>query len=292
MRSGAALLAGSLAVFGMARADVLVGADGSRLQGTLVATKSGRYVFDSTLLGRVEVATERANVVVSTQTTSRSPGPSRSWSADVSAKLGVERGSLRTPDDDLDAALRVERRTERGEWLAVLDYGYRRTDEVRKENDVVASVAYDHLRGPRSIAAGRLYGTRELRSDGDYDSTRTASFALGWRGWEGPDRFVRVGPAIGYVAITRGAQDFDGSAVGLYARARGPVGGRVSVTAELQLLDTLGDGRYGDLALQLRHPLSDELYVALTWDYTWSQFDIESGISSEWHWVLGWTPEL
>ena len=59
MRSGAALLAGSLAVFGMARADVLVGADGSRLQGTLVATKSGRYVFDSTLLGRVEVATAR-----------------------------------------------------------------------------------------------------------------------------------------------------------------------------------------------------------------------------------------
>jgi hypothetical protein len=272
---------------GNACADVLVGADGSRLQGTLVATRDGRHVFDSSLLGRVEVPVDRAKVergpAVAVTATPASP-----WATDVSMKLGIDRGSLKTPDDDLDATLRLERRTGRGEWLGVLDYSYRRTDDVRKDDDITASLAYDRLRGPRSFVAGRLYGTRELRSDGQYDATQTASLALGWRGWEGPERYLRIGPSLGYLAIDRGDAHFDGGALGLYARGRGPVVGKVTFNAELQFLDTLGEGRYADLALQLRHPLGEHLYLALAWDYTWSDFDIESGVTSEWHWVLGW----
>jgi hypothetical protein len=272
---------------GGAHADVLVGADGSRLPGTFVGARGDTLVFDSALLGRIEVPADRAKV----ERDARAPGvaaPASPWTTDVSMKLGIDRGSLKTPDDDLDATLRLEHATPRGEWLGVHDYSHRRTGDVRKDDDLPASLAYDRLRGPRSFLAGRIHGTQELRSDGDYDTTQTASLALGWRGWEGPDRYLRIGPSLGYVAIDRGPDHFDGGAVGLYARGRGPIVGKVTFNAELQLLDTLGEGRYGDLALQLRHPLGEHLYLALAWDYTWSDFDVESGVSSEWHWVLGW----
>jgi hypothetical protein len=270
---------------GGARADVLVGADGSRLQGTWVETRGGRHVFESTLLGRIEVPSDRATVERAAPAV---PAPVSPWATDVSMKLGIDRGSLKTPDDDLDATLRLERHSARGEWLGVVDYSYRRTDDVRKDDDITASLGYDRLRGPRSFVAGRIYGTRELRSDGEYDATQTASLAMGWRGWEGPDRYLRIGPSVGYLAIDRGDAHFDGGALGLYARGRGPVVGKVTFNAELQVLDSLGEGRYADLALQLRQPLGEHLYLALAWDYTWSDFDVESGVSSEWHWVLGW----
>jgi hypothetical protein len=63
---------------------------------------------------------------------------------------------------------------------------------------------------------------------------------------------------------------------------------KVGFSSELQLLDSFGDGRYANLEFRLRHPLSEHLYLALTWNYVWSDVDIESGITSEWRWVLGW----
>lgn len=283
--AAAFVVAGSLA--GPAVADVLVGADGTRLPGRWIETRAGRHVFDSALLGRIEVPVDRATIERD-QAAPAPVTPPSPWGLDISAKLGVDRGSLKTPDDDLDATLRLEHRTERGEWLGVFDYSYRRTDDVLKDDDLTASLAYDRLLGERRFVAGRLYGTSELRSDGDHDATQTASIAAGWRGWEGPGQYLRIGPSVGFIAIDRGDARFEGPALGVYARAKGPIVGKVTFNGELQLLDSLGDGRYGDLALQLRHPLSERLYLALAWDYEWSDFDIESGVSSEWHWVLGW----
>lgn len=56
----------------------------------------------------------------------------------------------------------------------------------------------------------------------------------------------------------------------------------------MQLLDSMGDGRYATLQMRARRPLGDRLFIAMAWEYEWSDFSIESGITSEWRWEVGW----
>lgn len=273
-----------------AAADVLVGAQGERIPGRLVEIREGFIVFDSDSFGRLQVREGQAHVERDTASTSvapaASPAPS-AWRADFNAKLGIDRGSLKTAEDDLDATLKLVRISPRGEWHASFDYSYKRTDGTLKDDDLALSLSYDHLLPERRFMAGRVLATTELTSEG-YDATQTLSLAYGWRLWEGKERYLRIGPALGYLAMDRGDERFSGPAFGLYARGKGPVWRKLSYSSELQVLDSFGDGRYANLQLQLRHPLSEHLYLALAWDYVWSDVDIESGITSEWRWVLGW----
>lgn len=296
-----AALSVALLVAGAAQADTLVLANGDRLTGTLVSADAHRIVFRSDLLGQVEVAAGQARVEPTPPAiASASPAPTAAdgaaapadpakpvWQGDLGAKLAVDRGSLKTRENDLDAALTLVRRTDVGELHAKLAYDYKRSDDLLKDDDWAASVSYDKFLGARNFTAGRFLATTDLTTEG-YDRTVSLSAAYGWRLWERDDRYLRVGPAAGYLAITRGDERFDGPALGFYLRAKGPVWGRTTFTSELQMLDSLGDGRYANLELRLRQPLGERLYLGVLWNYVWSDFDIESGIRSEWRWEIGW----
>lgn len=286
IRTTFALLLATLAT-DAAASDVLVGPQGERIPGRLVEEKDGFIVFDSDSFGRLQIASSRAHLegrpAARDAATVRLPN----WTTDLSMKLGVDRGSLKTPEDDLDATLNLVRKSERGELHATFDYNYKRTDGVLKDDDLFASISYDRLLPSGRFVAGRVLGATELTSEG-YDTTNTLSLAYGWRWWEGDDRYLRIGPAVGYLSLDRGENHFDGAAIGLYARAKGPAWRKISFSSELQFLDSLGEGRYANLAFQMRHPLGEHLYLALAWNYVWSDVDIESGITSEWRWVVGW----
>lgn len=299
-----AALAAGLQFAAEAHADTLVFANGDRLTGTLVSADARRIVFRSDLLGQVEVAASEARVEPAASAASAgdatSPAPMATegatasaepdkpvWQGDFGAKLAVDRGSLKTRENDLDAALTLVRKTDVGELHAKLAYDYKRSDDVLKDDDWAASVSYDKFLGERYFTAARFLATTDLTTEG-YDRTLSLSAAYGWRLWERDDRYLRVGPALGYLAITRGAERFDGPAVGFYLRAKGPVWRRTTFSSELQMLDSLGDGRYANLELRLRQPVGERLYLGVLWNYVWSDFDIESGIRSEWRWEVGW----
>ena len=148
-------------------------------------------------------------------------------------------------------------------------------------------MAYDRFVSSGRFVAGRLSALSELGADGT-NETNTLAVAYGWRLFETRDRYLRIGPALGYVSLRRGDSGISGPALGLYARARGPSIGRTTYEYELQALDTLSDGRYATLDLRWRKPLGDRLYLALVWRYIWSDVDIESGFTSEWRWDVGW----
>lgn len=276
---------------GLARADTLIAPSGERITGRLVSQAQGLVVFDSASFGRIQVRADSVRVeaspVAEPSGAARAPVPASAWTADLSAKLGVDRGSLKSPEDDIDATLRLVRSTPRGELHTTVTYNYKRSGGELKDDDLFASLSYDRLLPARRFVAWRALESTDLTAQG-HDSTQSVSAAYGWRLWEGKDRYLRIGPAIGYLVMDRAEQHFDGAALGLYARAKGPLWGKVNFSTELQWLDSLDDGRYANLELRLRHPLGERLYLALVWNYVWSDVNIETGFTSEWQWVLGW----
>jgi hypothetical protein len=93
---------------------------------------------------------------------------------------------------------------------------------------------------------------------------------------------------VGYLIASRGDSQFEGPAIGAHGRILSPMPGGASLTGEVQIFDALGEGRYVSLRMRVRRPLGDRLYTALAWEYDWSDFAIESGITSEWSWEIGW----
>lgn len=305
-----ALAVAALLGSGPLHADTLVGRNGDRIAGRFVEENNGTIVFVSDLFGRLEVASDQAHVefegaaaaapskaappeqaVPSAASTSPAAvaggAGSPRWSTDVGIKLNLDRGSLKTSEDRLDVRLTTVRTSVRGEWHGNLAYKFKRTEDELRDNDWLASLAYDRFVSERRFNAARLMLGNELADDG-YDATATATLATGWRLWETPNHYLRIGPAVGYLAITRGDERFNGPALGLYARGMTPLWWKAQLTGELQVLDSLGDGRYGGAAFRISRPLSEHLVLSLGWDYAWTGLAVESGVTSVWRWDLSW----
>jgi len=279
-------------------ADVLIGPNGERLPGRVIEDRDGVLIFQSDFLGRLTVQSDRARVErdtppaepVKAAVHAGSGGAANAprWSADIEAKIGQDRGSLKTPEDTLNGALKVSRKSDDGEFTASAKYKYKKTDGQLKDDDWLASASYDRFLAADRFLVGRVLGSSELKSDG-YDRTGTVAAAYGWRLWEKPGRYVRIGPAAGYLSLERGGETFDGPAVGLYMRVKYPVWGGITLDGELEQLNASAGNRYGIAEFRLKRPVTERLYVALDWLYTSSHVEIESGVSSEWRWVIGWT---
>lgn len=279
--------------------EVLVAANGDRLTGRVVERADGWLVFESEAFGRLRVREDAVQVEPAgpvpdavAQAPAQAPeAPASPWSFELGMKLGADRGSLETRENEADATLRFVRTGDTGELHGNLAYGYTRSDDRLKDDDMSASLSYDRWMSDRYFISGRVIGSSDLVDDG-YDVTRTVSAAWGWRLVEGEARYLRIGPAVGYLWIERGPESFNGTAVGLYARAKGPLAWRMTYSGELQLLDSFDDGRYANLDLRVQHPLSDTLQIGLAWRYLWSDVAIDSGISSEWRWEITWRPRV
>lgn len=281
-------------------ADTLVLNNGDRITGVSISQDDNKIVFRSELIGDIEIDRRHARVEGNSEaidpvqpgadatTLSKSPTPSpHGWHVDLGMKLALDRGSLKTTENDLDLSADLVRKSDHGELHAKVDYDYKRSDGVLKDDDWLVSFSYDKFLGDDRFAAGRFLGTTELTSAG-YDKTMALNAVYGWRFWEADNRYLRIGPAAGYLSIHRGVERFDGPAIGVYLHAKGPVLHQASFDSELQVLDSLGQGRYANLAFRMRQPLSERLYLALAWNYVWSDFDIEAGVKSEWRWDIGW----
>lgn len=292
-------LAGACISQACAATDVLVGPDGDRLRGTLIDESNGLITFQSELLGRLEIPSTKARVERGDES-GRAVGSAAprsvestaavrpaTWSADLGAKLSLDRGSLKSREDKIDAGLKFMRRSPDGEYNFALDYLYKRSDRQLKNDDVSASLAYDRFLSERRFAAARVSARSELAGE-HTNRTDALSLAYGWRVFDASDRSLRVGPSLGYLALTRGDSHTAGAAAGIYARGRGPAIGRTTYEYELQLLDSFSDGRYAMLDARWRKPLGEHFYLALVWRYTWTDVEIESGFTSEWRWDIGW----
>jgi len=283
---------------GPANADVLIGPNGERLPGRVVEDKDGVLVFDSDFLGRIKVQSNRARV-------ERDPAPvtektrtgsqvneiaqgSPHWASDVDVRLGADRGSLKTPEDTLDARWAISRKSDTGEFDAMIRYKYKRTDDQLKNNDWLGTVRYDRFLSSDYFATAQIIGVDELVNS-SYNETGTFAIAAGWRIWEQPDKYLRIGPALGYMSLERDHQTFDGPAIGFYARSRYPLWSGAKLEWEVQALNASGGNRYAISQMRVKRALTENLYLALDWLYTWSHVPIETGVVSQWRWVLGWS---
>jgi hypothetical protein len=276
-----------------ALADTLIGPNGERLPGHLIEEKNGVLVFQSDFLGRVEVRADLAHIEPDPAQTAIAPAPStpaalpKAWSFDVGVRLDVDRGSLKTPEEDLGVDFKFEHKRPDGEFVGTVSYDYDRSDGVLKDDDWLLSLSYDRFISEDRFVAGRQLSTRELNSEG-YDNTGTISVAYGWRLWEAPKQFIRIGPSLGYISIERAGIKSTGPAFGLYVHSKGPLWRKINFNSEVQVLQSPGKGRYVNVDVSVRQPLSDRLYLAFVWDYVWSNFEVESGIKSVWRWEMGW----
>jgi hypothetical protein len=276
-----------------AAADTLVGRRGERIPGHVVEEKDGQVTFASDSFGRLQVPAADVTIERDATTPAAATGPPSAaprWTVDIGARVGVDRGTLEDNEETLDASLRLQRVTARGELRTTLDYRYKRTEGELKDDDLSASLSYDRLASAHRFTAARAHATSE-HTDAGADFTRSVSITAGWRLWEGPRRYLRVGPSLGYLELERSDARFDGVALGAFARGRAPLAGHLDVEGEVQLLDSFRGGRYATLEARLRHDFGEHLYVALAWNYLWSDVEIESGLSSQWRWVLGWRTE-
>lgn len=295
---GAALLLACAA--GTARADVLVGPNGERLPGHVIEDKDGVLIFQSDFLGRITVQSDRARVerdappaapekaIAQTSQPAVSRPAAPRWSSDLEAKIGQDRGSLKTPESKVNAGWKLSRKSDVGEMNASVSYKYKNTDGELKDNDWLASVGYDRFLSADHFAAGRLLGVSELVSDG-YNETATLALAWGWRFWEEPGKYLRIGPAIGYLTLKRSGQTFDGPAIGGYAHINYPLWGFAKFEGEFEGLNASAGSRYAISEIRLKRSLTERLYLALDWIYTMSRTPVETGVSSEWRWVIGWS---
>ena len=285
---------------GAARADVLIGPNGERLPGHVIEDKDGVLIFQSDFLGRITVQSDRARVerdappeapdksVVRTSQPAASPAAAPRWSSDIEAKIGQDRGSLKTPESTVNAGWKLSRKSDIGEMNASVNYKYKNTDGELKDNDWLASVGYDRFLSADHFATGRLLGVSELVSDG-YNETATLALAWGWRFWEEPGKYLRIGPAVGYLALKRSGQTFDGPAAGVYAHINYPLWGFAKFEGEFEGLNASAGSRYAISEIRLKRSLTERLYLALDWVYTLSHTPVETGVSSEWRWVIGWS---
>src|SRR5512143_3506182 len=128
----------------VAHADVLVGPSGERLPGHLVEDRDGVLIFQSDFLGRITVQSDRAHVERDpapavadkdsaatpdkgvTQASPDAPGVPR-WSSDLEATIGQDRGSLKTPENTVNAGWKLSRKSLDGEMNATINYKYKNT---------------------------------------------------------------------------------------------------------------------------------------------------------------------
>jgi hypothetical protein len=285
----AALLAGLLPL--TANAEVLIGANGERLVGRVIKQKNGIIHFDSETLGRIKVPADKVRLESAARETVAVPAavaePAAQWHAEVSGKLSLDRGSLQTPEERLDMSFKLDRLTETHAFYSTVSYNYKRKNNQMDDDDWLLSISDDKFISAERILSARLLATQELTSTGT-DDTLTLSAAYGWRLWETPEQYLRIGPALGYLSLTRDTGEFKGPAAGLYARALWPVFAKSTFSAELQALESFDDGSYVNLEMRLRRPLSEHFFVGVGWNYAWSDVELESGVTSKWRWDFGW----
>jgi hypothetical protein len=275
----------------VAAAEVLIGANGERLVGRVIKQKNGIIHFDSETLGRIKVPADKVRLEsaaldagVSAETAAEPPVQ---WHAEVSGKVSLDRGSLQTPEDRLDMSFKLDRLTEKHAFYSTVSYNYKRKNDQLDDDDWLLSISDDKFISDDRILSARLLATQELTSTGT-DDTLTLSAAYGWRLWETPEQYLRIGPALGYLSLTRDTGEFKGPAAGLYARALWPVFAKSTFSAELQALESFDDGSYVNLEMRLRRPLSEHFFIGVGWNYSWSDVELESGVTSKWRWDFGW----
>ena len=274
-----------------ANADVLIGANGERLVGRVIKQKNGIIHFDSETLGRIKVPADKVRLESAAQESVAVPvvvaESAAQWHAEVSGKLSLDRGSLQTPEERLDMSFKLDRLTEKHAFYSTVSYNYKRKNDQLDDDDWLLSISDDKFISDDRILSARLLATQELTSTGT-DDTLTLSAAYGWRLWETPEHYLRIGPALGYLSLTRDTGEFKGPAAGLYARALWPVLAKSTFSAELQALESFDDGSYVNLEMRLRRPLSEHFFVGVGWNYSWSDVELESGVTSKWRWDFGW----
>jgi hypothetical protein len=273
----------------MAQTDVLLGANGERLVGRVIEEKDGSILFDSDSLGHIRVPAGKMQLQRTTPAAEpATPAePSVRWNAEVSGKIAVDRGSLQTPEERLDVSFKLDRKTYRHAFYSTLAYNYKRKNGLMDDDDWLLSLSDDKFISDEHFLSARLLATQELTSTGT-DDTLTLSAAYGWRLWETPERYLRIGPALGYLSLSRDTGEFKGPAAGLYTRALWPVFAKSTLSAELQALESFNDGSYVNLDLRLRRPMSEHFFVGVGWNYAWSDVELESGVTSKWRWDFGW----
>lgn len=297
--SPAVQMLGVVLAFALAQpvyADVLLSANGERLVGRFIKEKNGIIYFNSDSLGRIKVSAEKMRIertadaqqpAIANQADPQIESAEAKWNAELSGKISIDRGSLQTPEDRLDITTKVERKTPNHELYSTVSYNYKNKNDVVDDDDWLISISDDKFLNEEHFIAARFLATQEKTTEG-FDQTQTLSAAYGWRLWETPEHYLRIGPALGYLSLARSDGEFNGPAVGIYGRALWPIFQANIFSAELQALDSLSDGSYVNLEMRLRRSITKHFFMGVAWNYSWSDVELESGITSKWRWDFGW----
>jgi putative salt-induced outer membrane protein YdiY len=309
--------------------DVLIGPDGERLTGTLVSEQEGWIEFDSTLLGRVRIESERVRIeraaasapstaveagLAGTTTESAAPDvdPERTtpvagvvaapilarigwvpdgWTQSVGLSARILGGSRE--DDKVESTLEYKARRGDGDNASSFDVRYSREREegIVSENDWRVGLRHEYEFGDRRFSVGSFTHRGDLE-DGERKLSRSFAAGTGWRLVETERVNLRLAPGYAFVRVRDARGPGSGSGPAAYVRvAWRPIGKlEVSGTGMIAASNQSLGRNFVDANARVDWPLTERLGVAVRWDYTRNEFDFDTGDASNLHFLLTWSP--
>lgn len=252
-------------VAGLASArDVLIGPDGERLTGTLVSEQDGWIEFDSTLLGRVRIESDRVRIeraaaqaqaaAVAAGPTGAATDPAMSapevepqgtppiagavaapilarigwvpdgWTQSVGLSARILGGSRE--DDKVETTLEYKAQRGDGDNASSFDVRYSREREegIVSENDWRVGLRHEYEFGDRRFSVGSFTHRGDLE-DGERKLSRSFAAGTGWRLVETERVNLRLAPGYAFVRVRDARGPGSGSGPAAYVRvAWRPIG--------------------------------------------------------------------
>jgi hypothetical protein len=214
------------------------------------------------------------------------------WSRQFGLSGKNDRGTRDNPVDELELNWRVSRTLEPNKSFLELAYHYKLDNEVVKDDDWKIRLRHEREFAERRFRALQYTNASQVDDEGRR-SVRILAAVTGWRLADSERLKFSLAPGYALLrgsdsefpsASSHGAVLFTSWDWAVYRELR--LSGVVTLVAEL--------GQSDEYALEtdmrLDWPITEQLGIALGWDYQRSEFEFDPGYYSRLRWLVTWKP--
>jgi hypothetical protein len=218
--------------------------------------------------------------------------PRAVWTRQFGLSGKNDRGSRDNPVDEFELNWRVSRTLDPNKSFLELAYHYKIDNEVIKDDDWKIRLRHEREFAERRFRALQYTNTSQVDDDG----RRTTRILAGVTGWRLADsERLKFSVAPGYaLARYSDSQSSGASADGpvLFTSWDWVVYRELRLSGVLTVLAALGQsGEYAaETDMRLDWPITEQLGIALVWDYQRNEFEFDPGYFSRVRWLLTWKP--
>lgn len=214
------------------------------------------------------------------------------WTRQVGLSGKNDRGTRDNPVDEFELNWRVSRTLQPNTTFLELAYRYKLDNEVIKDDDWKIRLRHEREFAERRFRAVQYTNNSQVDDDGRR-SVRILAAVSGWRLADSERLKFSVAP--GYALLRGSDSEFSRAAADgpvLFTSWDWAVYRELRLSGVLTVLAALGQA--GDYAVEtdmrLDWPITEQLGIALAWDYQRNKLEFDPGYYSRLRWLLTWKP--